>query len=136
MEPTVNEDSPVNGTLDIAERLERQRGREARSESVATRFTRAEERTLAKAAAEQGLTLREWAREVLLREARSGTSDALLTEVVAMRMMLNSFLRPLCCGETITPEDFTAQVMNIRATKQKVTQEIVQQYAAAAGKEE
>ena len=127
----------MNGTLDICRKTaERQRGREARSRERCNTLHASEERSWANAAAEQGQTLREWAREVLLREARSSTSDALLTEVVAMRMMLNSFLRPLCCGETITPEDFTAQVMNIRATKQKVTQEIVQQYAAAAGKEE
>ena len=82
------------------------------------------------------MTVSEWAREVLLREARSSRTDALFTEVVALRMMLNNLLRPLSCGEVITPDDFSAHMMNIRTTKQKVAQEILQQYAVTNAKEQ
>jgi repressor of nif and glnA expression len=53
-------------------RLLRNRGRESRTQSVATRFTRAEERELLKKAEASGQNLREWAREVLLRNAEEG----------------------------------------------------------------
>ena len=88
------------------------------------------------AAAADGKTLREWSRDVLLRAARASRTDPLFTEVVALRMMLNNLLRPLSCGEVITADDFSAHMMNIRTTKQKVAQEILQQYAATNGKEQ
>ncbi len=126
----------MSATLNIAERIERQRGREVRTESVAVRVTKAEEVAMIRAAAAQGLALREWAREVLLREARSTGTDALFSEVVALRMMLANLLRPACCGESITGEVFDAQLQNIRNTKQQMAQEVRQQYAAASGKEQ
>jgi len=121
--------------LNLAKRTNRSQGRDRRSRSFGTKLTRAEEAELYKAAESQGKYAGEWAREVLLREARGAKSDVLLTEIVAMRMMLNSLLRPLSCGETITPDDFTAQMMTIRTTKQKVAQEILQQYAAMTARE-
>ena len=126
----------MSGTLNISERLQQQRGREARSESLATRFTRAEQTVLENAAAANGKTLREWSRDVLLREARASRTDPLFTEVVALRMMLNNLLRPLSCGETITADDFNAHMAEIRTTKKKVARDILQQYAATSGKEQ
>ncbi len=126
----------MSTTLDVSERLSRQRGRDIRSESVAVRVTKDEELTMIRAAAAQGAALREWAREVLLREARSTRPDALFSEVVALRMMLNELLRPVCCGHTITSEAFDTHLANIRHTKQQVAQDIRQQYAAASGKEQ
>ncbi len=125
----------MSGTLDITERLERQRGREVRTESLAIRVTKDEELTMIRAARTQGLTLREWSREVLLREARSTGTDALFSEVVALRMMLSSLLRPVCCGQIIAAEEFAAELQNIRNTKQQVAQDIRQQYATASTKE-
>lgn len=121
--------------LGIARRLSRGRIASRRSQSLGTKLTMAEEKELTQAAETEGKSASEWAREVLLREARGSRTDVLLTEIVAMRMMLNSLLRPLSCGETITPDDFTAHMMSIRTTKQKVTQDILQQYAAMNVKE-
>jgi len=121
--------------LDFEARLSRSQGRAARICVAQARVTGEEHRELLTAARSEGHALGEWMREVLLREARGSRTDILLTEIVAMRMMLNSLLRPLSCGETITPDDFTAHMMTIRTTKQKVAQEILQQYAATAAKE-
>ncbi len=95
-----------------------------------------EEKELTQAAETEGKSASEWAREVLLREARGSRTDVLLTEIVAMRMMLNSLLRPLTCGEIITADDFTAHMTNIRTTKHKVALDILQQYATANRKEQ
>jgi hypothetical protein len=48
------------------------KGRENRTQSIATRFTRAEEQVLRTRAAANGQNLREWAREVLLRGEAGG----------------------------------------------------------------
>ncbi len=122
--------------IDLSSRLHRSQGRSGRIIAATTKVTRSEQAELASAASANGQALGEWAREVLLREARSSRTDALFTEIVALRMMLNNFLRPLVCGETMTPDDFTAHMMTIRATKTKVAQEILQQHAAAAAKEQ
>ncbi len=126
----------MSATLDISERMQRQRGREIRTESIAVRVTKDEELSMIRSAAAQGLTMREWAREVLLRESRSTGTDVLFSEVVALRMMLNSLLRPVCCGQTMTAEAFATELQNIRNTKQQVAQDIRQQYAATDGKEQ
>jgi len=122
--------------LGIAQRLSRGRIKPRRSQSLGTKLTYSEEQELAKAAEAEGKSASEWAREVLLREARGSRTDALFTEMVAMRMMLNNLLRPLSCGETITPDQFTEHMISIRSTKQKVAQDILQQYAAADAKEQ
>lgn len=126
----------AEATLDLDERLRQRIVRASRVMSVAIRFTEEEAALLTETAKEQGTTLREWSREALLREARTARTDALFTEIVAMRMMLNSLLRPLTCGEIITADDFTAHMTNIRTTKHKVALDILQQYATATGKEQ
>ena len=78
--------------VDFADRLKQRIGRPSRVESVAIRFTEDELAALEKSAQEKATTLREWAREVLLREARSSRSDPLFTEIVATRMLLNLVL--------------------------------------------
>lgn len=57
-------------TSKIEERLRRKMGR-PRSQSIATRFTDEEAKRIADAAAKRGLTVREWAREVMLEAAGS-----------------------------------------------------------------
>ena len=123
-------------TLDLNERLRRSQGRSGRIFSANVKLTRAELTTLEAEARSEQKALGEWAREVLLREARSTGPDALFSEVVALRMMLNELLRPVCCGQTITGEAFDAHLYNIRQTKQQVAQDIWQQYAVASGKEQ
>ena len=50
-------------SVQIENRLSQRKGREARTQSIATRFTKAEEQALLKRAEASGKNLREWARE-------------------------------------------------------------------------
>jgi hypothetical protein len=109
-------------------------GRDSRSESFATRFTRTELAVLSRAAAKDGMKVREWAREALLREARR-SEDPLFTELIATRMILLNLLKPLAMGQVVTPEDFTRISATVRSDKRKVAQEIQQQYITASPKE-
>jgi hypothetical protein len=99
------------------------------------RVTRAEQQELAAAAKSEGKALSEWAREVLLREARSARADALFTEIVAIRMLLNLVLKPLSCGELMTPESFSAVLTNVRTTKRKAATDVMEHYAIPEQKE-
>src|SRR5271170_7667408 len=60
----------MNQRNDITSRLGPGACRDSRSESFATRFTRNELAILTQAAARDGMKVREWAREILLRESR------------------------------------------------------------------
>ena len=108
--------------------------RDSRSESFATRFTRTELAVLSRAAAKDGMKVREWAREALLREARR-SEDPLFTELIATRMILLNLLKPLAMGQVVTTEDFTRISATVRSDKRKVAQEIQRQYNTAAQKE-
>ena len=109
-------------------------GRDSRSESFATRFTISELAILSRAAAKDGMKVREWAREALLREARR-SEDPLFTELIATRMLLLNLLKPLAMGQVITSEDFSRISATVRSDKRKVAQEIQQQYITASSKE-
>ena len=122
-------------TIDFAERLKLKRGRDARGQSVATRFTKAEEDELAKAAGANGKTLREWSREVLLREARRSKDDPLFTEVVAIRMLLNNLLAPMAAGQKLTQDNFVEIMAVVRDGKRNAAREVMQQYMEAEQKE-
>lgn len=122
--------------LDITKRIRRSRGRSGRTIAATAKVTRAEHEELEGFATTNGKALGEWAREVLLREARSTGADPLFSEVMALRMMLANLLRPVCCGEIITAEVFDAYLQNIRETKQQVALDVRRQYAASSGKEQ
>lgn len=125
----------ATGEVDFEDRLKQRIGRPSRIESVAIRFTEDELETLEQASRDKATTLREWAREVLLREARSSRSDALFTEIVATRMLLNLVLKPLACGQVMTPEEYSGVLANVRATKHKAATDVMEQYAAVEQKE-
>ena len=94
--------------MSLEDGLKQRIGRPSRVESVAIRFTEDELAALEKVSQDKSTTLREWAREVLLREARNSRSDALFTEIVATRMLLNLVLKPLACGQVMTADDFSS----------------------------
>ena len=119
-------------TLDI--RLARSTGRSGRDRMANARVTAREQRELHEAARAQGKSLSEWAREVLLREARR-SEDPLFTELIATRMLLLNLLKPLAMGQVITSEDFLRISATVRSDKRKVAQEIQQQYINASPKE-
>jgi len=124
----------MNQRNDITLRLGAGAGRDSRSESFATRFTRNELAILTRAAAKDGMKVREWAREILLRESRR-SEDPLFTELIATRMILLNLLKPLAMGQVVTPEEFARISAKVRSDKRRVAQEIQLQYINASPKE-
>ena len=137
LEPLSRGPLEMSTAIDMARRTEalRNERHESKSESLATRFTKAEVGTLAKAAAASGKTVRAWSRDVLIREARRSQEDMLFTELIATRMILLNLLKPLAMGQQVTTEDFARISATVRNDKRKVAQEIQQQYLPAVPKE-
>ena len=121
-------------TLRIESRLARTRGRESRTQSIATRFTQGEEKALMEKAEAQGRNLREWARDVLLREAYGSTlavgPDQIMTEIVALQLFLTNALSPVACGERMSAEQYQELMRNVKTNKHRAAREVVAQYAA------
>lgn len=121
--------------LGIADRITRSKGRSSRNRMANSRVTQDEQKELERAARAEGKALSEWAREVLLREARSAKHDAMFTELVSMRMLLNNVLKVVATGQKITGENYQEIQAGVRAEKKRVALEIMQQYTAPAGEE-
>ena len=121
-------------TVRIESRLARTRGRESRTQSIATRFTRGEEKALVEKAEAQGQNLREWARDVLLREAYGSElavgPDQIMTEIVALQLFLTNALSPVACGERMSAEQYQELMRNVKTNKHRAAREVVAQYAA------
>jgi hypothetical protein len=116
-------------TIEIERNLSRIRGREARTQSIATRFTRAEERALLKRAEACGQNLREWAREVLLHAAIDGSPEQLgryiFTELVGLQMLLMGSLEPLLSGERLTREEIAVRFRQVQKSKAAQADELL-----------
>jgi repressor of nif and glnA expression len=125
--------------LEIEDSARRTSGRESRTQSVATRFTPSEEKALMKKAEAQGQNLREWAREVLLRETSETTltasADQIMTEVVALQLFLTEALSPVVCGQRMTSEQYDELLRNVKATKRRAAQDVIARYVAEAKEE-
>jgi len=115
--------------LIIENRFARFKGRETRSQSIATRFTPAEAKALLRRAEESGQNLREWAREVLLRELRGSasapTGPTVLTEIVGLHLFLINVLSPIARGERITQEHYQEIIRHVREHKHGAAAEIL-----------
>ena len=122
--------------IKVAQRLGRGKIRASRSRSLGTKLTIQEELELVRAAESEGKSASEWAREVLLRQARRAGDDPVFIELIATRMILLNLLKPLAMGQKVTPEDFTRISATVRSDKRKVAQEIQQQYSGTATSEE
>ena len=121
--------------LNLEDRLDRRKGRATRDKMTGVRFTQTEMGEVDRAANNYGQLFGEWAREVLLREARTPRADALFTEIIATRMLLNLVLKPLACGQVMTAEEFSGVLANVRTTKRKAATDVMEQYATAEPKE-
>ena len=117
------------------QRLDRPKGRPARNKLASARVTEDELKELDSAAGASGKLFGEWVREVLLREARSSRTDALFTEIVATRMLLNLALKPLVCREALSAAEFSAMLTEVRTTKHEAALDVMQQYATDEQKE-
>ena len=119
----------TNNTPDTDVGFRRIKGREPRTQSIATRFTRAEEQTLVARAEANGQNLREWARDVLLRvavdESRGEMGMYIFTELVGIQMLLMSALDPLLRSEKMAPEELAALYRRVQTTKATRAQELL-----------
>ena len=118
------------------DRLRRSRGCLSRNAVASAKVTRDEQIELEDAAQAEGKALSEWAREVLLREARYGKGDAMFTELIAMRMLLNQVLRPIAEGHGVTMDGFTEIIADVRQQKHTVARQLREQYSGQQPKEQ
>lgn len=118
-----------NETLDLESRQARIRGRESRTQSIATRFTRAEEKALLKKAEANGQNLREWARDVLLCSDSAGSRPGLemhiFTELIGIQMLLMGTLEPLLRGDKMAQDQLNTLFRQVQTTKAAKAQELL-----------
>ena len=116
-------------TIEIENSQGRIKGREPRSQSIATRFTRAEERALLRKAEASGQNLREWVRDVLLHGDGPGWSGDMemhiFTELVGIQMLLMNTLEPLLRGDKMAQDQLTVLFRQVQMTKSAKAQELL-----------
>src|ERR1700756_4278439 len=101
----------------------RLRGRSRREVTVSTKIT-AEEFALISATSETaGRAIGEWMREVLLKEARSGSgslrAEQLMTEIIGLQMFLTHVLSPIACGGQMSAEEYRELMRNVKGNKRR-----------------
>jgi hypothetical protein len=104
------------------------RGRESRNQTLSTKLTETEYRTVEKASSADGKTTGEWLRDLTLRSLRSGANDAeliALSEIVGVRLLLVNVLRSLGTGQRMTAEAFDKLVNEIGATKYELAGKLI-----------
>jgi hypothetical protein len=104
------------------------RGRESRNQTLSTKLSETEYRTVEKASSADGKTTGEWLRDLTLRSLRSGANDAeliALSEIVGVRLLLVNVLRSLGTGQRMTSEAFDKLVNEIGATKYDLAAKLI-----------
>jgi hypothetical protein len=104
------------------------RGRESRNQTLSTKLTETEYRTVEKASSADGKTIGEWLRDLTLRSLRSGANDTeliALSEIVGVRLLLVNVLRSLGTGQRMTAEAFDKLVNEIGATKYDLATKLI-----------
>jgi hypothetical protein len=104
------------------------RGRESRNQTLSTKLTETEYRTVEKASSADGKTTGEWLRDLTLRSLRSGANDTeliALSEIVGVRLLLVNVLRSLGTGQRMTAEAFDKLVNEIGATKYDLASKLI-----------
>jgi hypothetical protein len=108
---------------------QRLRGRVARSRSIGTKLTPAEEKQILAAAEADGKAPSEWARDLLLRGAISTNRGEMelhmFTELVGIQMLLMSALEPLLRGDTLAQEQLAMLFRRVQTTKAAQAQELL-----------
>ena len=84
------------------------------------KLTEEEARRVDEVARANGVARSEWMRDAILRELRPvpPSSNALLAEVLGVRLLLVNVLRPLAAGQKLTPETFDRLLDEIGTAKQ------------------
>ena len=110
------------------------RGRESRDQSLNTKLTKTEYAVVEAASQADGRAIGEWARETVLKAARSSSGalgvDPLMTEIVALQLFLTNALSPVARGERMSAEQYQELMRNVKTNKHRAAREVVAQYAA------
>ena len=118
---------------------EKLRGRDRRSQNLSTKLTREEESLIEAAASASGKTPSEWARDVILREAKSPSdsvsTETLLTEIVGLQLFLTHVLQPVACGEQMNPDQYQDLMRQVKSNKHQAACEVISQHVAEKRKE-
>jgi ribosomal protein L16 Arg81 hydroxylase len=105
------------------------KGREPRTQSIATRFTRTEELELLDRAEAAGMNLREWARDVLLHAESEGLKSEMemqiFAELIGIQMLLMGALEPLLKNLNMPAEQVDQLFRQVQTTKTAKAQELL-----------
>ena len=109
--------------------VDKLRGRNRRSQNLSTKLTSEEESRIESASSASGKTPSEWARDVLLHEAKlpanSVSMEALMTEIVGLQLFLTHVLQPVACGEQMTPCQYQELMRQVKTTKRQAAREVI-----------
>jgi len=109
--------------------VHRLKGREARSRSIGTKLTPAEEKEILAAAEAQGKAPSEWARDLLLRgvvaDNRGQLEMHIFTELVGIQMLLMATLEPLLRGDKMNQDQLNILFRQVQTTKASKAQELL-----------
>jgi hypothetical protein len=102
-----------------------------RTRNVSARLTESETKQLDSLAQLRGLQRGDCIRDIisaeLARAGRGATATAELTEIVGLRLLLATVLKPLAIGQRMTEETFDAIVAEVRRAKVAIATELVSQ---------
>jgi hypothetical protein len=103
--------------------------------TASTKVTQSELAELERAAAERGIRLSEWIRQVLFRELRDSDQmtsgdhinygKRLLTQIVGLQVFLTNVLSPMSRGERLDAEKYEEIMRQVKAKKHRWAQEIL-----------
>jgi hypothetical protein len=106
-----------------------------RIHTASTKVTQSEFAELERAAADRGIRLSEWIREVLFRELRDSDrmnsgdhinyGRRLLTEIVGLQVFLTNVLSPMSRGERLDAEQYEEIMRQVKAKKHRWAQQIL-----------
>jgi hypothetical protein len=107
-------------------RRSRLKGRSQRTQSIGTKLTPEEETDVLSASEKDGKVPSEWVRDLIMKELRtSSAADAMLAEVLGVRLLLVNVLRPLASGQKLSAEAFDKLLDDIGATKYELATKVV-----------
>jgi hypothetical protein len=115
--------------LNIADRLRRSEGRSGRIKVIGFKVNKAEHAQMESAAKCQGMSVSEWARDILLREAGRGVPErAIFTELIALRQQVAAVFAHVAVGKTMTREVYEKLNADLRRSKHRTAREVLEQY--------
>jgi hypothetical protein len=107
-------------------RSSRLKGRSQRTQSIGTKLTPEEETDVLSASEKDGKVPSQWVRDLIMKELRtSSAADAMLAEVLGVRLLLVNVLRPLASGQKLSAEAFDKLLDDIGATKYELATKVV-----------